>query len=117
MAPKMLVESERSLWVRVAVAARSVAFEVLFTLPSPTSDATIPVGVLITGEVRVLLVRVSVVALPMRVSVALGRVRVLAVVKVVANMPVIPVVLPEVLNPSFFVASVVSIIFGRNISG
>src|ERR1019366_5957114 len=50
-AGKMLVGEERSLLVRVAVAARSVAFEVLSTLPSPTSDATIPVGVVIAGEV------------------------------------------------------------------
>jgi hypothetical protein len=48
------------LFVRVAVAARSVAFEVLSTFPSPTSPLTMPVGVLITGDVSVLLVRVFV---------------------------------------------------------
>ena len=35
------------------------ASEVLSTLPRPTSPLTIPVGVVITGEVSVLLVKVS----------------------------------------------------------
>ena len=46
------------LLVSVAVAAFLVASEVLSTLPSPTSPLTIPVGVLITGLVSVLLVKV-----------------------------------------------------------
>src|SRR5574343_241555 len=51
---------DKVLLVKVAVAAFFVASEVLSTLPRPTSDLVIPVGVLITGEVRVLLVKVSV---------------------------------------------------------
>lgn len=53
--------------------------------------ATPKVGVVRTGEVNVLLVRVSVVALPTRVSVALGNVIVPVVLKVVVPDPEIEV--------------------------
>lgn len=51
---------ESVLLVRVAVAEFLVASLVLSTLPRPTSALTRPVGELITGLVKVLLVRVSV---------------------------------------------------------
>ena len=53
----------------------------------------------------VLFVNVSVVALPTRVSVAFGKVRVFAVVNVAAIVPVIFVVLPDISNASRFVLS------------
>ena len=55
-----------------------------------------------------LLVRVSVVARPTRVSVASGSVRVLAVVKPVARIPVILVVFPVTSRFSLLVTSVLS---------
>ena len=61
-----------SVWV--AVDTGLLASEVLSTLLRPTSAFTIPVGVFITGLVKVLLVSVSVVALPTNVSVAFGTV-------------------------------------------
>ena len=75
-------------------------------------DIAINVGevpvVVIVGDERVLLVNVSVVARPTRVSVASGKVNVFAVVKDVATVPVMFVVLPDVVMLSFFVASVAS---------
>lgn len=47
------------LFVRVAVAEFFVASLVLSTFDSPTSHFTMPVGVVMTGEVRVLFVRVA----------------------------------------------------------
>lgn len=64
------VEEIRFLFVRVALALFFVASLVLSTFHRPTSHLTIPVGVFITGEVRVLFVRVSVVAFHTRVSLA-----------------------------------------------
>ena len=54
----LIFGSVRVLLVSVAVAESLVASEVLSTLVSPTSPLTIPVGVVMAGEVRDLLVRV-----------------------------------------------------------
>lgn len=97
------------LFVSVTVALFFVASEVLSTLPRPTSPFTIPVGVFITGEVRVLLVRVSVVAFPTRVSVALGRSIVLLVpVELLRRVVSIQVQLLVALISIRFVSSVAS---------
>lgn len=95
--------------MRVAVALFFVESEVLSTLPRPTSPFTIPVGVFITGEVRVLLVRVSVVAFPTRVSVAFGRsIVLLDPVELLRRVVIIPVPLLETQNLNRFVSSVAS---------
>jgi hypothetical protein len=60
------------LLVRVAVALFLVASLVLSTLPNQTSAFTIPVGVLITGDVRVLLVSVVVLSSNTYVPLASG---------------------------------------------
>ena len=70
------------------------------------SVASIKLVVVVDND---LLVSVSVVALPTRVSVASGKVNVFAVVNAAAIVPVIFVVLPDVVMLSFFVASVASI--------
>jgi hypothetical protein len=54
----------RSNAVWVAVETGLLASVVLSTFARPTSDFVIPVGVLITGDVRVLLVRVCVSDVP-----------------------------------------------------
>ena len=59
----------------------------------------------------VLFVRVSVVALPTRVSVAFGRSIVRAVVEFVRIVVVIPVVFVEGSNRTLFVSSVESVMF------
>ena len=61
----------------------------------------------VPSALNVLLVRVSVVALPMRVSQALGKTRVLAVVNVDWTVPVTPVV-PVMSKAIRLVLSVVS---------
>ena len=48
------------LFVRVAVAARSVALDVLSTLPRPTSPFTKPVGAVIDAPVGIVTVPVNV---------------------------------------------------------
>ena len=64
-----IIGSVRVLFASVAVAAFFVASDVLSTFPSPTSPLTIPVGVLMTGLVRVLLVSVHVWLMPHRLDV------------------------------------------------
>jgi hypothetical protein len=58
-------------------------------------ESELIVGVVITGLVRVLLVRVSVVAFPTKVSVAAGRVMVVVPATAVACSVVVPEVEPE----------------------
>jgi hypothetical protein len=93
------------LLVRVAVAAFLVASEVLSTFPRPTSDLVIPVGVVIDGLVRVLLVRVCEAVRVTRVSAPEGIVTVPPLVRLAMVIPVAVLVLPRVLLVRVWVAA------------
>ena len=67
------------------------ASEVLSTFDKPTSDFTIPVGVLITGLVKVLFVNVSVPANVAIVALLSGKVNVLTAVGPVNFVYALPV--------------------------
>lgn len=64
------------LFASVAVAARSVAFEVLSTLPNPTSPLTKPAGALIVAPFKVLFANVSTPAKVARIPDVVGKVKV-----------------------------------------
>jgi hypothetical protein len=104
-----VVVSDRDLLVRVTAAEFFVASDVLSTLPRPTSVFVIPVGVLMTGEVNVLFVRVSVVALPTNVSVDVGSVKVpvLLIVDMIGAVRVLLVNVSVVARPT-----IVSVLVG-----
>jgi hypothetical protein len=74
-------------------------------------ESELIVGVVITGLVRVLLVRVSVVALPTKVSVAAGSVMVVVPATAVACNVVVPEVEPERSIALGFRVTVVAIFF------
>ena len=71
------------LFVRVAVAARSVALEVLSTLPSPTSPLTKPVGAVIEAPV-------GIVTVPVKVGEASGALSPILVVSVAERFASFP---------------------------
>jgi hypothetical protein len=95
-------------------AAVKVTAPEIVCAPDSVPESVAP---LIVGVVSVLLVSTSVVALPTKVSVASGKVNVLAVVKADANTPVIAVVFPETVIFNFLVVSVLSVSVGAAIVG
>ena len=107
--PVAIFERARVRFPPRVTAWKSETFLLNVIVAPSVSAVRVPLMLAIAGVVRVLFVRVSVVALPTRVSVAFGRSIVLLVpVELLRSVVMIPVPLLEIQNLRRFVSSTAS---------